>query len=378
MADDNILQQEVSQPDASAQLAQHMALALGTAPPPETPATPNPEVPTEPQAPADTFDLFKEKFGWEAPETAIKEIEELRAFKAAPPVAEYKFENPESEKALKALQAGNLKEVYEILDQQLKIDNLTNGEITDKNAADLVKLQMSLKYKDLTQKEIDYKFNKQYGLPPKPVQSADEDTDDYEARVASWQAIVDDKTTELLIDAKLAKPDIQAAKSKLVFPEIAQQQDPDYLEWKKSRDDIGTAQVQTTEAYKAFTPKTIKTTLDFLDEPNKIKFTFDYEPSTEDFSKTMQMTSDFGEFWNHFTKPDGSPDREGFAKAIHFALNSSKIITEAMKQAKNATIKSMLPDNSQAGGLVRQLVTTPETPDELAQEMERRGIRRQA
>src|ERR1700755_1299232 len=87
----------------------------------DTPKTAEPAAPapvTEtivdppPAVPVDIFTPFKEKFGYEKPEDALTEIEQLRAFKANPTVAEIKFETPESEKVFKALQGGKLKEVY--------------------------------------------------------------------------------------------------------------------------------------------------------------------------------------------------------------------------------------------------------------------------
>jgi len=94
----------------------------------------------------------------------MKDIEELRAYRATPIVPELKFENEESAKIVKALQAGKHSEVYAILEQQFKIDSLTTGDITPEKAADVVKLGMHIKYKDLTPAEINYKFNKQLAL----------------------------------------------------------------------------------------------------------------------------------------------------------------------------------------------------------------------
>ena len=79
---------------------------------------------------------------------------------------------------------------------------------------------MQLKYKDLTADEINYKFNKQYGIPPKPVQGSDEMDEDFQTREQAWQAIQQDKMMELLIDAKLAKPELESAKAGIKFPTV--------------------------------------------------------------------------------------------------------------------------------------------------------------
>lgn len=365
MADDIVVEQDQQASDIKAELDQQMAISLngGILPEPKetAPAASGEGAVVAP--PADPFGLFKEKFGYETPEAAISDIEALRAFKAAPPAAEYKYENPESEKIAKALNAGNLKEVHEILDQQLRIDRLTSAELTTEMATEVVKLGMQLKYKDLSPKEIDYKFNKQFALPPKPALLPAEDQDEYDARVAEWQAKIDDRNTELMIEAKMAKPDLQTSKQKLVFPEISQSVDNDYVEWKKAIEHNQTLAAQTAEAYKSFTPKTIETKINFKDEANKIAFEFQYEPDAEGFTKAVEMASDVTLFWKQFINSDGTPNREKFLRTVYFALNEDKVLFSAMNQTKNATIKASLPDNSN-GGLVRQMPQTQE-PNEL-------------
>lgn len=348
------------------ELDQQMAISLNGGMPPETaePAAASPALAAPAVAtPSDPFGLIKEKFGYESPEAAVLEIESLRAFRAAPPAAELKFENEESKKVVEALQAGKFNEVYEVLDQQMKIDRLTTAELTNEIAADIVKLGMQLKYKDLTQAEINYKFNKQFALPAKPAIMPAEYQEEYNEKLAAWEAQVADKQMELLIEAKLAKPELEGTKSKLVFPTIARPQDTEFQEWQKTVQDNERLAAETTQAYKAFTPKSLEMKINFKDEPNKIDFDYIHEPDPQSFNKTIEMTSDINLFWKSYVNPDGTPDRLGFARDLYFVKNREKIILDAMNQVKNATIKSMLPDNS-AGGLVRQLPQTQE-PNEL-------------
>ena len=374
--EDNVIEvtPEQQQAENKAFLDQQMGLALGTVKPSDvvnTDAVQQQVVTT----PTDPFGIFKEKFGYDTPETAIKDIEELRAYKATPIVPDLKFENEESAKIIKALQAGKHAEVYSILEQQMKIDRLTEGEITSDRAADVVKLGMQIKYKDLTPQEIDYKFNKQFGTPPKPALLPAEDQEEYEERVKTWQAIVDDKKMELMIEAKLAKPELQNSKQKLVFPEI-ESQDPGYANYLKMvAASEKSAEIAKTE-YSKLTPDAVEKKLNFNDEANKIAFEFQYKPSPEDFSKSLEATVDEQAFWKLFDGPDGTPDRAKFLRMINYARNEDAVLMEAMKQAKNATIKASLPDNSQAGGLVRQLVTAPGEESEIDKQMRQRGIKR--
>ncbi len=353
-------------PAIKAELDQQMAISLngGMAPAAASPASAS--ATTEPAA-ADTttvdpFGIFKEKFGYETPEAAITEFESLRAFKATPPAPEWKFENEQSKQLAEAIQAGKLNEVYEVLDRQMKIDRLTTGEMTPETAADLVKFGMQIKYKDLMPAQIDYKFNKQYGTPAKPGMLPAEDQEEYNERLAAWQTIADDKKMELMIEATIAKPELLATKAKLVFPTINRPEDADFQNYQKLVQENERLAAETTQAYKAFSPTSIATKINFKDEPNKIDFDFSHEPDPESFNKAIEMTSDINLFWKHFTNPDGTPDRQRFLKSIYFALNGEKIITAALNQSKNATIKASLPDNSN-GGLVRQLPQTQEPND---------------
>jgi hypothetical protein len=353
-------------PEIKAELDRQMAISLNGGAPPQTPqstAGKGQDNETPPAPPADPFGIVKEKFGYESPEAAVLDIERLRAFHAAPPVQPLKFENPVSQQVVEALQAGKLNEVHEILDQQLKIDRLTAGEMTADSAADVVKLGMQIKYKDLTPAEINFRFNKQYGLPPKPALLPAEDQDEYNERVAAWQAIVDDKKMELLIDAKLARPELAASKSKLVFPTIDRPQEAAFQEWQKSIAEDDRLSAETTEAYKAFTPKSLESKQHFTDKDNKVDFDFTYEPDPEGFNQAMTLVSDIEEFWKSYYNPDGTPDRKRFLADVYFMKNRDKVIAAALRQSMNATIKAGLPDNS-TGGLVRQLPQTQE-PNEL-------------
>jgi hypothetical protein len=220
---------------------------------------------------------------------------------------------------------------------------------------------MQIKYKDLSPAEIDYKFKKQFSLPKEPVQSLEESDEDFAERKSQWKEAVSDIEMDKILEAKLLKPELEAHKAKLVLPEIDKNVDEDYEAWKASQQKSQEINTQTIEAYKAFTPKTIETKVAFNDEANKINFEFQYEPAAEDFKKAVDIVSDFNnEFFKLFTNQDGTPDRQKFLRAINIAVNPEKVIMEAIKQSKNATLKAQLPDN---GGGQRQLPQTQEVSE---------------
>ena len=312
----------------------------------------------------DIFQPFKDKFGYQSAEDAIKEIEELRALKAAPQTPqELQFENEESKKFFNAALKGDRKAIYDILSKQEKLESLTTLEVSKDTAPEIIKMGMQLKNPDLSSTEIDFLFKQEYTLPkePKePIQRASESDDeyqerkeDYDERLADWKERVSNIEMKAIVAAKMAKPELDTAKSKLVFPEFQNDTDEEYIQYRKELEDAPKVQAEIVSQYKAITPKQIETKIKFTDEPSGINFEFQYEPDNDSFSQTVELVSDGAKLQKKFQNQDGTPDRKGFLEALHFGLNKERIILEAIKQSKNATIKASLPDNNN-GGLQRQ------------------------
>lgn len=169
----------------------------------------------------DADEWIKREFNWESADAAKTEIEELRKLKDnATSQAEIEFANEQSAKFFKLLQDGKEDELYSFLENKKRIDRLTTSDIDRNTAADIIKLSMQQKYKDLTQDEIEYKFKKQFSIPSKPVQRDIETDDEYEERVSDWDNRVKDIETEMFIEAKLARPELEKYKNDLVLPEV--------------------------------------------------------------------------------------------------------------------------------------------------------------
>jgi hypothetical protein len=328
----------------------------------------------QPEAQPFQFSVLTEKYKWNTPEEAMKAIDELAAFKNAPGTPA-EFKDAEAAAIYKGLSEGNYDLLREHLNRQHEVGRLSGLEVNKDTAAQIVKYGMQLKYGSLTPDEIDYKFNKQFSIPPKPLQQAGEDQTDYEDRVAEWQQVATDKQMELMIEAKMIRPEFDSAKKQFTFPKAIESTDEGYAQYQKMLENETQMQEETEKIYQAFQPAQLAVKLPFIDEPNKINFEFQHEPDKESFSKTIEILSDAAKFGKNFQKPDGTYDREKFAKVIHYGLNFEDSLIRAMTQAKNAAIKAQLPDNSQ-GGLVRQLPQGQE-PNELDQHMRMAGIVRQ-
>ena len=381
MADINEVTQEapVAQTqEIPAELKQQMDLALGMKPVEPAQPTQEQNTPTQPvpHETAPQFDLtpFKERFGIEKQEDLLSIVEEYNRFKAEPPKpVELPFENDFSKNLFDAIKGGKIPDVYAALDQHLKLEKLTSSEITNDNADEIIKLGMKLEYPTLSEQEIDYQYKQQYKLPKEPVKGELEDDDDFEQRKADYEEAVYDIKMRKTIAAKMAQPKLEAAKTKISFPEIEKQVDPEYqeyLQYKKELEEDERIDAETKEAYKAFTPKDGETKLPFIDEANKINFEFQFEPDGEGFAKTIDLVSNPGKFYDLYKNPDGTSNRKKFLEDVYFSQNRERIIMEAMKQAKNAAIKAMLPDNSAGTGLNRQPVLPDVQQTELDKQME--------
>ena len=317
------------------------------------------------EQPSFQFETFKEKFGFEKPEDIITEIEQLRVLKQKPPVADIEFADAKSENIFKALQGGKMDEVYNFLDEQRKLDRFTTGEVTEDSAAEIIKLGMALKYKDLTPAEINYKFNKQFQIPKEPVMTDMDDEDEFKLKHSDWKEQVNSVKMDMMIEAKFAKPELEAAKSKLTLPSIEQAVDPNYqnyLQFQKELEDVQKQDAAINEAIKTFTTKQLETKLNFKDEANKIDFDFQFEPDQESFAKAIDMVTDNSKYLDSFKNADGAFNHKALLEAVYFGKNKEKVIMAAINQGKNAAIKASLPDNSQ-GGLNRLTPQTQELSD---------------
>jgi hypothetical protein len=187
---------------------------------PEEVIQPKEENPKE-EAPKEWY----KNFGWDNEEVAKTEIETLRKPKEEK-APEIKYANEESEKLHKAIASGDKKQVLDILSRNQQLEELSNTEVNIANASSIVKAAMKFKYADLnlTDKEIDFKFNKQFGIPPKPAELDSDTPEEYQEKLAEWEKQKENVEMELLIEAKVAKPELAKLKQELVLPDTPKQE----------------------------------------------------------------------------------------------------------------------------------------------------------
>lgn len=164
--------------------------------------------------------LLKDNFGWDSVDAGKAEILELRKLKETKP-EEIKFADEQSKQIHELIREGKTKEVRKFLETQERLESLVSAEVNKDTADDIIKMGMQLKYKDLTPKEIEYKFNKQFAIPREPVQTELETDDEFSDRKAAWKEQMSDIEMSKTIEAKLLKPELEKAKIEIVLPNIS-------------------------------------------------------------------------------------------------------------------------------------------------------------
>lgn len=170
---------------------------------------------TEIQVPVE---WLKKEFEIEDPAILKAEREELKATKEKLK----KFEVDENGfKILDYLKPENEDKLFEFLSNKKKIEKFANTDVNENTAAEIVKFQMQQKYKGtLSEDDINHKFNKQFGIPKEPQEDKFDTITEYEIAKEEWDEKVKDAKAELLIEAKLALPDIQKLNTGITLPNI--------------------------------------------------------------------------------------------------------------------------------------------------------------
>lgn len=195
--------------------------ATDTPPAPVTqPAADTPAPDAPPAVNSDTvFDenvYVKTHFGYDSIDEAKRQFEELKE-----KAKEKDFANEDSKKAYDYLKEGKEDDLYGLLHTKKTIKKLINSDLADpKVATELVKFNMLKENNDLTEEDVEYLFNQKFPIPVKPVMEDSELEEEYQQRLAGWEAKVKDVQRGLSIEAKLAKPKLEQYNTELVLPDI--------------------------------------------------------------------------------------------------------------------------------------------------------------
>jgi len=162
--------------------------------------------------------FIKERFGFDTVDEAEEEF--IRLIEEREQSPSFDFSDDVSRTLFDAIREGKTDEVYQILNEQKKLDKLTSSELTTEIAAEIVKTNIQNKFKDLSADEVDLLFYDQFFVPLKPEQGYDETDEDYAEKLKTWQAQADYTEKRLMIEAKVLRPEIAKLKSEIKLPDI--------------------------------------------------------------------------------------------------------------------------------------------------------------
>jgi hypothetical protein len=206
--------------DENAPQVQQQVEVAPTAPNEPAKAAPPPQEETKVEEQAvstqsfDSNQFVKERFGYDSVEQAEQEFKKLKEQPS------FEFKDDVSKSLFDAIKEGKADDVYEILNQQKRLEKLTSSELTPDLAAEIVKTNIKNKYKDLSADDVELLFYDQHFVPLKPEQGYDESDEDYAGKVKTWQSQVDYAERKLMIEAKVIRPELEKLKSEIKLPDI--------------------------------------------------------------------------------------------------------------------------------------------------------------
>ena len=315
------------------------------------------ETKVEEQSSASSFDpnqFVKERFGFESVEQAE---EEFKKFKE--PKEEFKFQDDMSKTLFDAIKEGKTDDVYQILNQQKKLDKLISNELTPDLAVDIIKTNIQNKYKDLTSDEVDLLFYDQYFVPSKPEQSYDESDEDYATKVKTWQSQVDYLDKKMMIEAKVIRPELTKLKSELKLPDIygEAQQEANSREELENMQQARSVYEKTLDSdFQSFSGFTVSVKDEDVEIPISFNVAEDERLAMKNSLADFDSDSYFGERW--FAE-DGKPKVQQMMADKYLLENYNKIL---QKVANEAASQRMLAHLKKTGNININQPTPQGTP----------------
>lgn len=323
-----------------------------SAPPPQE-ETKVEEPSSAPQA-FDSNQFLKERFGFESVEQAEEEFKRFRE-----PKEEFKFQDDMSKTLFDAIKEGKTDDIYEILNQQKKLDKLISNELTPDLAVDIIKTNIQNKYKDLTSDEVDLLFYDQYFVPLKPEQAYDDSDEDYATKVKTWQSQVDYLDKKMMIEAKVIRPELTKLKSELKLPDIygeAQQEAESREEVEKMQQARSIYERTLDSDFQSFSGFTVSVKDEDVEIPISFNVAEEERLAMKNSLADFDSDSYFGERW--FAE-DGKPKVQQMMADKYLLENYNKIL---QKVANEAASQRMLAHLKKTGNININQPTPQGTP----------------
>ena len=315
----------------------------------------------------DQNQFFKDRFGYET----VEEFEsEFKKFKETPA---FEFKDDISKTLFDAIREGKADDVYEVLNQQKRLEKLTTSELNSEIAAEIVKTNIKNKHKGLSNEDVELLFYDQFFVPLKPEQGYDESDDDYAAKVNQWQSQVDYTERRLMIEAKVLKPEIEKLRSEITLPDI-------YNE--SGREAESQAEFEVMQEARSIYERTLDSdfqsfngfSVSVKDEDVEIPISFNVAEEERLAMKNDLMDFDSDSYLENrwFTK-DGKPNIQQIMADKYLLENREKIFS---KIANDAASQRLLANLKKNGNININQTPTPQgaKPDLNGIEAERQRM----
>jgi len=162
----------------------------------------------------DPNEFVRERFGFESVEEAENQFRRLKEEPS------FEFKDDVSKTLFDAIKEGKADDVYQVLNQQKKLERLTTAELDTELAIEVVKENLRQKHKELNEEEVELLFYDKFFVPLKPEQGFDETDEDYANKVKNWEAQVEYTERKLMIEAKTTRSELAKLKSEIQLPDI--------------------------------------------------------------------------------------------------------------------------------------------------------------
>ncbi len=296
----------------------------------------------EQPAPTQSFDtnqFVKERFGYDSVEQAEQEFKKLKEQPS------FEFKDNVSKSLFDAIKEGKADEVYEILNQQKRLEKLTTSELTPDLAAEIVKTNIKNKYKDLDQGEVDLLFYDQFFVPLKPEQGYDESDEDYAGKVKTWQSQVDYADRKLMIEAKVIRPELEKLKSEIKLPDIyneAGMEAESQAEFEMSQKARSIYEKTLDSEFQSFNGFNVTVKDEDVEIPISFNLGEDEKLAMKNSLTDFDSDSYFGERW--FAE-DGKPKVQQIMADKYLLENYTKILQKVANEAASQKMLSHLKKN---------------------------------
>lgn len=286
----------------------------------------------------DPNQFVREKFGFDSVEQAEQEFKRVKDFKEP----EFSFKDDISKTLFDAIREGKSDEIYDILNQQKRLDKLTNAELNPSLAVDIIKTNIQNKYKDLTSDEVDLLFYESYYTPQKPEQGYDETDEDYATKLKTWQSQIDYVDKKMIIDAKVIRPELAKLKSELKLPDIygLEQQEA------QSREEFAVAQQARSvyertldSEFQSFSGFSVSVKDEEVDIPISFNVAEDERLAMKNTLSDFDSDTYFGDRW--FTE-DGKPKVQQIMADKYLLENRDKILQKVANEAASQRLLAHL------------------------------------